>query len=101
MAGIRPLEIESGRYANTLFDHRLCTVCNLLYVENEYHFLFTCIAYQLEIFYVNNVLDIGEIMLLADEMKLKWLPSEENVKESSNYVETLYLKQRQIHYNAS
>ena len=48
VAGIMPLEIETDRYVNTPREKRFCTICNIDLVEDEYHFLFTCIAYQRE-----------------------------------------------------
>lgn len=40
------LEIERGRYANIDRCQRLCTLCNLRVVEDEYHFLLCCGAYK-------------------------------------------------------
>ena len=100
VAGIMPLEIEVGRYLGIPASERFCTVSNLTLVEDEYHFLFTCIAYQREHswFYVQNVPNIAEFMLWLDSPKVKWLLQEERIKEFSLFVETLYHKRRQILY---
>lgn len=36
------LLIESGRYVNQPRNERICTNCNLNFIENEYHFLLIC-----------------------------------------------------------
>ena len=55
--GILPLEIETGRYV-PIFDktlkknrmrtanERICNVCRLNDIENEYHFLSVCLVYS-------------------------------------------------------
>lgn len=40
------LSIETGRYDNTPRENRLCRLCNLRQVENEYHFLIVCPQYR-------------------------------------------------------
>ena len=43
------LEIETGRYKKKVIDQRLCKICNENgCVEDEFHFLMTCKAYQTE-----------------------------------------------------
>ena len=44
--GILPLHIEMGRYNNTTLEDKLCVLCNLKEVENEYHFLMSCCHYD-------------------------------------------------------
>ena len=75
VSGIMPLEIEIGRYTGTKRELRLCKVCNLNCVEDEYHFLFSCVMYQLErsYFYLKHVPNIGEFMLKLDSEKIAWL----------------------------
>ena len=41
-SGILQLRIESGRYSNTKVEERLCELCNLNEVEDEFHFLCKC-----------------------------------------------------------
>ena len=43
--GILPLRIETGRYDNTPVNNRLCKLCVLNAVEDEYHFVMTCPLY--------------------------------------------------------
>lgn len=44
--GILPLRIETGRYSNTPADERICQMCNLNSVEDEYHFVMNCPLYD-------------------------------------------------------
>jgi hypothetical protein len=47
------LYIESGRYNNIPRENRLCKLCNMNVVENEYHFLLACPLYkQLRMLYL-------------------------------------------------
>ena len=43
--GILPLHIETGRYNNTPFDNRKCTICNTDVLEDEFHFIMSCPNY--------------------------------------------------------
>ena len=45
-AGILPLHIETGRFRNTKLENRLCSLCQLNEIEDEYHFLFSCSLYE-------------------------------------------------------
>ena len=46
--GNLPLRLETGRYCKPFIpeDRRTCQLCEGDNIENEYHFLFECIAYQ-------------------------------------------------------
>ena len=103
VSGIMPLEIETGRYTGTKLELRLCRVCNLDYIEDECHFLFTCIAYQLErsSFYLQHIADIGDFMLKTDIEKIAWLLLPDNIKYSGEFVESLYRKRREIIYKVN
>jgi hypothetical protein len=39
------LYIERGRYKNIKCEHRICKLCNMNEVEDEYHFFMTCTYY--------------------------------------------------------
>ena len=43
--GILPLHIETGRFVNTPLENRICNLCNLNEIENEYHFIMVCPLY--------------------------------------------------------
>ena len=40
------LAIEEGRYRNIPRENRICTFCNMNFVETEYHFLLVCPYYR-------------------------------------------------------
>ena len=103
VSGIMPLEIETGRYTGTKEKLQLCKVCNLNAVENETHFLFSCISYQLErsSSYLRCVPEIGDFMLKSDVEKIAWLMSPDNIKNFSDYVETIYRTRREILYKVN
>ena len=39
--------IESVRHNNTVLAKRICTLCNLYSLEDEFHFLMNCTAYTI------------------------------------------------------
>ena len=43
--GILPLNIETGRYVGLEEDERICQMCELNEIENEYHFVLYCPFY--------------------------------------------------------
>lgn len=45
-AGVLPLEVEVGRYKGVPEEDRLCAVCDLSLVEDEFHFMFYCPLYN-------------------------------------------------------
>ena len=100
VSGILPLEVETGRYTSTPRDQRLCKICNLNLIEDEFHFLFDCIAYQLERsnYYVDNIVDIETFMLSTDQAKLAWMLQEDNIRTTGAFVNTLFRKRRDILY---
>lgn len=44
-AGVLPLEVEVGRYKGVPEEERLCSVCDLRVIEDEFHFMFYCPLY--------------------------------------------------------
>ena len=44
--GILQLHIESGRFNNTKVENRLCNICQEGHIEDEFHFLCICNAYE-------------------------------------------------------
>ena len=76
------LEIERGRYGmkSTPSDERLCTLCNLDGVEDEFHFLMICPRYEHERNYVLNDIhqSFPSITYLQLRDKFIWLMSQEN-----------------------
>ena len=95
--GILPLEIETGRYSGVKAENRLCRVCNLSEVEDEYHFLYSCPTLQTErsSFYVEHV---SEFMLKPEPDKTRWLLSAEKIKATGEWVERMYNKRKSVIY---
>ena len=46
--GVYPLAIETGRYSDKPVEKRVCLSCPYDTVEDEFHFLLLCPAYQKE-----------------------------------------------------
>lgn len=44
--GILPLKIETGRFSRLPLDERVCEMCNLTKIEDEFHFLCECTIYE-------------------------------------------------------
>ena len=44
--GILPLNIETGRFRNQPIEQRICNLCELNEIEDEFHFLFKCTLYN-------------------------------------------------------
>jgi len=44
--GVLPLYIETGRYDRTPVEKRICQFCSLNRIEDEFHFLIECCAYN-------------------------------------------------------
>ena len=100
MLGILPLELEIGRYLNIKPEERFCRTCNLNLVEDEFHFLFTCAALQdiRSAFYVNNIDDIEEFMLVGDADKVYYLCQKSRIRTFAAYITSLYRKRRSLLY---
>ncbi len=44
--GVLPLRIETGRFVNEPRENRLCCLCNMNCVEDQFHFMFDCPLYN-------------------------------------------------------
>ncbi len=44
--GILLLSIETGRWGSIPLEDRICKMCDILVVEDEYHFIFHCSLYN-------------------------------------------------------
>ena len=70
-----PLGIETGRFVNLPLEQRLCKICNIEDIEDEWHFLFKCTKfdYERERFFNNIVTDLPEFGYFKEEDQLKYL----------------------------
>ncbi len=103
LCGILPLEVETGRYIDVKKEFRFCTVCKTRKVEDEYHFLFSCRALQEErsAYYLENIDDFAEFILLPDYEKVKLMLSKTFIKSTSKFVEAIFRKRRTILYGVN
>ena len=69
------LKIETGRFTNTPRNERLCTKCSSNTIENELHFLITCVKYDYERQEIFKLIDskYHNFSTLNTEQKLYWL----------------------------
>ena len=69
------LKIETGRFTNTPRNERLCTKCSSNTIENELHFLITCVKYDCERQEIFKLIDskYHNFSTLNTEQKLYWL----------------------------
>jgi hypothetical protein len=68
-AGILPLQVEVGRFRGLPLEERLCVLCPLGLVEDEYHFLCVCYKYHdLRNILYNKVKEVCPGFELLDDM---------------------------------
>ena len=86
-AGILPLVIEVGRFTGVQEEDRLCTVCDLGDIENEFHFMFYCTTYDdlRAPMYEAMQQQKPELFWAEDGQKLEWLFSYE-VFKTANFI---------------
>ncbi len=44
--GVLPLRVETGRFVNESREKRICNLCDMNCVEDQYHFMFQCSLYD-------------------------------------------------------
>ena len=74
-----PLAVEVGRYKSIPEEDRLCTICDLGVVEDEFHFVFHCPLYDsLRNVLFEKVQDKNpDLFWLPESSMLSWLFEEE------------------------
>ena len=94
--GILPICIETGRFRNLDVNERICEVCNIDLVEDEFHFICVCNAYceYREILFdkVENSENMSLEELFVYVMKCKPF-------EVSEYVEKAWSKRKRVLFN--
>ena len=73
--GILPLKIETGRFVNLPLENRTCTLCDMIVLEDEAHFVTRCPLYEIhrsQLFQTAEQLD-PNFNTLQDEQKLIFL----------------------------
>ena len=110
--GILPLHIETGRY-KTVTDQetgrirsmkvgeRVCLICKSNIVEDEKHFLIHCPMYITERnkFYDSCSRGNNNFRILNDDDKLKYIMKYELWKVTTNYIISIWEKQKSLEYS--
>ena len=98
--GVLPLGIEIGRHKDVALEDRLCYACDMGFLENEIHMLFSCPAYA----EVRQEFE-GKVVLprALEEIPLEHIFMEnlrsENLKNLGQFVERLWEVRRDILYH--
>ena len=72
--GILPLAIEVGRFTAVAEENRLCSLCDLQDIENEYHFMFYCPLYDdLRVSLFEAMQRQPDLFWVDDGERLEWL----------------------------
>ena len=73
--GILPLAIEVGRFSAVPEENRICNVCDLKDVENEFHFMFYCTLHDDLRVLLFDAMQRAKLELFweDDGQKLEWL----------------------------
>ena len=84
------IRIESGRYSRPRLEvnQRLCEVCNENFIENEFHFVYSCSKYKaLREPWINNLVKPDNFVDLDEGSKLGVaLNLSENVKSTARFI---------------
>ncbi len=71
---ILPLMIETGRYLNWGEEMRICRMCCLDDMENEFHLIFYCPFFlELRKLLLNNIKTDIDVVYMDDTQRLNWL----------------------------
>jgi hypothetical protein len=74
-SGTLQLNIELGRFRNIELESRLCEMCNMNVIENEFHFLCECPGYELDrqTMYSEIANRINDFENMSDNDKFKYI----------------------------
>ncbi len=97
--GILPLQLETGRYNNEARENRFCRICNEGIVEDQYHFVFYCSAYNEKRDTFTNIMEnrIPGYSNMNDDQKFVLL-FKENSRALGRYVKDLFLYRKNLLY---
>ena len=98
-SGTLPLAIEVGRYKGIPEEQRLCVLCDLNVVEDEYHFLFHCPVYcELRNCLFEKIqLKNPDLFWLSEGEMLRWLFNEETFAMARFVENAWHLRQRTLY----
>ena len=95
--GILPLHLETGRFAGSAEEDRICQMCDLNEIENEYHFVLYCPLYcgaREELF---SSADGDDILDISDAEIIRRL-FEKHTFKMANYIEKAWDKRKKALY---
>ena len=97
--GILPLAIEVGRFTAVLEEKRLCSLCDLQDIENEYHFMFYCPLYDdLRVPLFEAMQRQPDLFWLDDGEKLEWLFRLE-VFKTATFISNAWKRRQSVLFN--
>jgi hypothetical protein len=90
--GILPLEIETGRWRSVPINERICKLCTLDRIEDEYHFMFECPFYEYtrETFLISAEEICFNFQAKSTQEKWKIVMSESMINQTAKFVENIF-----------
>ena len=88
-SGTLPIRVKTGRFEQLPINERLCKICNQNMVEDEYHFVFECVAYDvLRIMFLNHVTKLyPDFMHLNKESKWRTILTDKRlIPQMSHFI---------------
>jgi hypothetical protein len=101
-AGVLPLKVEVGRFAQLPLEKRLCDHCKTL-IEDEHHFIFVCPVYNnLRHDFLIHVSQYHDIQLMSYSDKLKlFMGDKKLVNKFASYIRNCFYKRNATLYSVS
>lgn len=98
-SGILPLTVETGRYGNVPLNNRLCPLCSLNVVEDEFHFLCVCPIYNefREALYNHISLSNEHFRNMPDDVKFITIMASDQ-RKLATYIYESWCKRRSLLY---
>jgi hypothetical protein len=98
--GILQLHIETGRFTQTKLEERVCRICNNGNIEDELHFLCTCVKYDdLRTCMYDNVSELNDnFYTLTDKDKFVFLLNHCN-KQVAHFLKCAWERRKLFVYN--
>ena len=100
-SGILPLKIETGRYTNIPWQFRICELCDMDDVEDEFHFMMCCTRYNNErsSLFSTASNEYTDFFALEPDVQFYILMNDEDLtKPVAHFLYTAYMKRKSILY---
>ena len=99
--GILPLKVETGRFTNIPWQFRICELCNMEDIEDEFHFMMCCTCYnhvRSDLFSIAHE-KYSDFYTLEPDVKFYILMNDEDLtKPVAHFLYTAYMKRKGILY---